>query len=128
MPGPPCGATTTGASGTYTAHPLRTLNNPAAVSSVITDFFTSFSPCEKERAARPPPVRSSRRAFHRRQKLKLTFVWLVVALTFVDCVAPDAASASIVYWPAAAGAAASATGSEPVYVPTIGAAVGTDSA
>ncbi len=48
-----------------------------------------------------------------RQKLKLTFDWLVVALTFVDCVAPDAASASIVYCAAAAGDAASATGSEP---------------
>ena len=32
-----------------------------------------------------------------RQNVKLTFDWLVVALTFVACVAPDAASASIVY-------------------------------
>ncbi|EEE04190.1 hypothetical protein BURMUCGD2M_1848 [Burkholderia multivorans CGD2M] len=48
-----------------------------------------------------------------RQKLKLTFGWLVVALTLVDCVAPDAASASTVYCAAAAGEAASATGSEP---------------
>ncbi|WP_196483903.1 hypothetical protein [Burkholderia territorii] len=48
-----------------------------------------------------------------RQKLKLTFDWLVVALTFVDWVAPDAASASIVYCAAAPGEAASATGSEP---------------
>lgn len=74
---------------------------------------------------RGPFVECCRRV---RQKLKLMFDWLVVALTFVDCVAPDAASASIVYCAAAAGDAASATGSEPEYVPTIGAAVGTFSA
>jgi hypothetical protein len=43
FPGPPCGATTTGAPGTYATHPLSAPTTLAAASNAITPFFTSFS-------------------------------------------------------------------------------------
>jgi len=43
LPGPPCGATTTGGPGTYATHPPSAPTTLAAASSAITPFFTSFS-------------------------------------------------------------------------------------